>query len=277
MTLSDFKNNFNLLFNNLMSNGAPDINDYELSLLLTKAEREVVKNHLRRGNKYQEGINDSIIRDLEFAGLIQNIATPETISPNPITPIGSLSDGELPFPATWSFSIGEIETFNIEFNKILFVLSESILLYDKSQEPGDKYYYGRRVVKPISYREYERLQQKPYKYPNKNSAWRLSLSYAYDEDEGWGGEINILANPKDANYSIIYGIQYVINPPPIIIADGLPDIEGYGQYKKDCVLPETLHEEIVQRAVEIAKATYSSDQSGQAQMQNQITIGQRSE
>jgi hypothetical protein len=42
-------------------------------------------------------------------------------------------------------------------------------------------------------------------------------------------------------------------------------------------LDPAIHQEIVQRAVELAKAAYSSDQSGQAQMQNQITIGQRSE
>jgi hypothetical protein len=58
--------------------------------------------------------------------------------------------------------------------------------------------------------------------------------------------------------------------------EGTLRIEGY--YKAmTCQLNEELHEEIVQRAVEIAKASYASDQSGQAQLQNQITIGQRSE
>ena len=44
-----------------------------------------------------------------------------------------------------------------------------------------------------------------------------------------------------------------------------------------CELPEHIHEEILQRAVELAKAAYATDQNGTIQLNNQVQMGQRSE
>ena len=43
MTIEDFSNTFDILYNNLMSNRAPEVNDYEKSMLLTLAQEDLVK------------------------------------------------------------------------------------------------------------------------------------------------------------------------------------------------------------------------------------------
>lgn len=57
MNVVEFSNSFDILYNNIMSNAAPGINEYEKSVLLTKAQDEILKNYFNpQGNKYQEGL-----------------------------------------------------------------------------------------------------------------------------------------------------------------------------------------------------------------------------
>ena len=43
MTTVDFNIEFDLLYNNALSNSAPEINLYEKSLFLTQAQEEIIK------------------------------------------------------------------------------------------------------------------------------------------------------------------------------------------------------------------------------------------
>ena len=53
-------NRFDVLYNNIMSNQAPSLDDYEKSVFWNKAQLEVLKNHLNpKGNKYGEGFDHS--------------------------------------------------------------------------------------------------------------------------------------------------------------------------------------------------------------------------
>ena len=63
MTTQEFSNEFDVLYNNIMSNQAPGIDDYEKSVFLTKAQLEILKNYFNpKGNKYQEGFDNSRMR-----------------------------------------------------------------------------------------------------------------------------------------------------------------------------------------------------------------------
>ena len=44
----EFSQKFDILFNNLMSNAAPEIDEFEKSVILTKAQREIIKNFLQK-------------------------------------------------------------------------------------------------------------------------------------------------------------------------------------------------------------------------------------
>ena len=45
MTSEEFSNQFDVLYNNITSNQAPGLNEYEKSVFLTKAQSEIVKNY----------------------------------------------------------------------------------------------------------------------------------------------------------------------------------------------------------------------------------------
>jgi hypothetical protein len=129
---------------------------------------------------------------------------------------------------------------------------------------------GRELqVIPLRYDEYTRQMSKPYKYPLKNQAWRLMNS-----GEVVGNDpvryVEIITNPWDVINT--YNVRYVRAPKPIILVN-LPDgltIDGISE-ATPCELDPILHEEIVQRAVELAKIAWQGD------IQTTIAAGQRSE
>ena len=149
MTTQEFSNEFDILYNNIMSNQAPGLDEYEKSVFLTKAQDEIIKNYFNpKGNKYQEGFDDSSKRQYDFSSLIRtanlyNInSVKERISK--LEKIDKRSQVFL-FPEDYFLSINEI-------------ISDGKTLYS---------------VIPLGYSEYQRLIIKPYALPVKKAAWRL--------------------------------------------------------------------------------------------------------
>ena len=73
MLAEEFSQEFDILYNNISSNQAPGLTEYEKSVFLTKAQDEIIKNYFTgkpNGNKYQEGIEDSAKRYSDFSCLI---------------------------------------------------------------------------------------------------------------------------------------------------------------------------------------------------------------
>lgn len=118
------------------------------------------------------------------------------------------------------------------------------------------------VTVPIQFTEYDRLMNKPFKRPAKNQAWRLINNSTKNKSD-------IVVGPSDE--VVKYSIRYLKRPKPIILADldGL-DIEGYTE-ATECELDPILHPEILQRAVEQAKAYYSGN------LQDIVSLGQISQ
>lgn len=245
MLVEEMSDQFDVLYNNIMSNAVPGLNEYEKSVFLTKAEYELVKNYFNpQGNKYREGFDDSAKRRIDFSMLMQT-ATLTTSSQQGFNPNSVL--------------------YSLPLN-ILVIVNEQVVLKNGNTVEGI------RQVIPISYDEYTRLMSRPYKQPLKSQAWELMTGQNSSK-----AVVELILNSNDKSYTPEFKIRYVRKPNPIIIEDlDVVSIERVSE-KTECELDSAIHQEIVQRAVELAKAAYSSDQSGQAQMQNQITIGQRSE
>lgn len=245
---TEFKYRFSILFNNIMSDAAPGMNDYEISYYLTKGQLELIKERINpKGNKYMEGVDGSAKRQADLGTLIC------------IERLCRTSD--------CCYKKFDIRSIVYDFPKsYIAILNENLTVTTENQE------VVMRQVCPISFEEYTRLMLQPYKEPLKNQVWRLQSKH---------GNVEIITTTEDRDKVENYTIRYVKYPTPIIVSD-LYDIEpsleidGYSEAMTS-KLNEELHEEIVQRAVELAKASYASDQSGQAQLQNQITVGQRSE
>lgn len=237
MNVVEFSNSFDILYNNIMSNAAPGINEYEKSVLLTKAQDEILKNYFNpQGNKYQEGFDGSAKRQIDFSGLI------------------SVAD------CTSQSGAG------FDLRAKIYRMPEDVFLIINETLTTNT---GVKQVVPISFDEYSRLMSKPYKEPLKYQAWRLVT-------EGSGNE-NVIVEviPHSGETVSKYTVRYVRRPKPIVLVDlaseyGDVSINGVSTIS-ECELNPLIHEEILQRAVELAKIVYTGDANGLLQ------VGQRAE
>lgn len=245
MTLKEFSNEFDILYNNIMSNQAPGLDEYEKSVFLTKAQDELIKNYFNaKGNKYQEGLDDSEKRQIDFSNLIRV----EEIPPQSILPPYTKFDDRS-------------KSFLMPAN-ILFILNESAQMIIDDE-------VIKLTIIPLNYKEYTRLMSKPFKYPLKGKGWRLNQSLPFSSKS-----VAEIITPVNSR-TLTYKIRYVKKPNPIILTnleEIAPDlsIEEINT-KSECELSESLHIEILQRAVELAKSAYLGD------LKSTIELGQRTE
>lgn len=255
MTIPEFSDQFDLLFNNITSNQAPGLTEFEKSVLATKAEKEIVKNYFSpqsTGNSLKEGFDESAKRQADFSMLMK---TANCVQQN------SFSEGKIDDRSTvWSFP-----------TDMFIAINEAI-----------KTSNNRRLqVRPLRYDEYTRLMTKPYQRPLKNEAWRLINSGAVFADSSTNkGKatkyVEIITNSWDTVST--YSIRYIKTPSPIVLADFTQDglsIDGQSTQSEQIDLDPILHEEVLQRAVELAKIAWT--QTGQDNLQAVMQAGQRSE
>lgn len=238
MTNPEFSNEFDILYNNIASNQAPGLDEYEKSVFLTKAQDEILKNYFNpKGNKYLEGFDENEKRQIDFSMITK-------------TEIYKEFDNSILDNRENSKSV------NLNSN-ILMIINEFI---DVSRDGKSQ----RLVVIPLDYKEYSRLISKPYKRPLKFQAWRVINS----SDLSNRAELIVGSNDTITSYSV----RYVKKPRAIILTD-LP--EGItldnSSTEQACELDPILHQEILQRAVELAKAAYLGDLS------SNVELGKRSE
>lgn len=288
MDIKEFSNEFDVLYNNIMSNQAPGLDEYEKSVFLTKAQNELIKNYFtstQGGNKYQKGFDDSKKRQIDFSTLIVNRACPLRVPSDYYD--SSITEG-LTFTGNLYGTAPEALIFgDTSFIKsILLVVSERILVRSVKDGLSDKFYQ----VVPIKLVELQRILSKPYGRPLKRQAWRILETFnekesddslvdsngngfrfiLHDEDKPYlipdGGEIE-----TQEDVGVIYYVTYLRKPKPIILTDlvGLT-IDGESTASTS-ELNSELHPEILQRAVELAKSAYIGD------LNSTVELGKRSE
>lgn len=244
MTTQEFSSEFDILYNNIMSNAAPGLDEYEKSVFLTKAQEEILKNYFNpKGNKYQEGFDDNEKRQIDFSSLVTVITIPSYSNSQYIR----MDDRSLLF---------------LMPNDMLFALNEVCEITENN--------INRLVnVVPISFIEYSRLISKPYKRPLKNQCWRL-ISSSSEKDR-----VFELILPFGSIVPGSYRIRYISRPAPIILVDLSTEYPGLSingiTSVTECELDPSIHYEILQRAVELAKSTYTGD------LRTMVELGQRSE
>lgn len=244
MTCEEFDTSFDVLFNNITSNQAPGLNTHEKSLFLTKAQDEVVKNYFTpnsKGNTTGQGFDDSSKRQADFSTLMK---------------VASCQLSSVLYKIDRRSSVF---TFP---NDVFIAINESIVTTANKD----------LQVIPLRFYEYSRLMSKPFKRPLKNQAWRLMNSGSANGNTSTK-VVEIITNKDDTIKT--YNVRYIRKPEPIVLGDldGLT-IEGVGT-TSECELDPILHEDILQRAVELAKIAWTS--TGQDNAQIALQAGQRSE
>lgn len=303
MTVNEFSNQFDLLYNNIASNQAPGLNEYEKSIFLTKAQDEIVKNYFEansQGNTIKKGFDDTAIRQMDFSDLISSKEYDDGIMGESVVD-----------PRAIIYDIPKNDNIYIVINESLHLMGDNGTVK------------GIRQIMPITYLDYSRMMSKPFKEPLKNQAWRLITSGREGEDslsdktytdrgkvktrveiiptsadlKKYTGNMVIdlpeyntdteVTGTKDIQVSIDepvvsnirYTVRYVRRPRPIILTD-LTDVYGEdlsinGETEMmTCELNDIVHEAILQRAVELAKVTYGGNPN-----ENQLVseMGKRSE
>lgn len=81
MTIIEFLDEFNVLYNNINSNQAPGLNEYQISVFMTKAQDELLKNLFvptSTGNPIGLGMDMTERRNIDFSN-ITKVITPEAM------------------------------------------------------------------------------------------------------------------------------------------------------------------------------------------------------
>lgn len=149
MTTTEFSNEFDILYNNAMSNQAPGLDEYEKSVFLTKAQDQLVTDYFNnRVDGVGGGFDGSQKRQYDFSGIIrvENLYNINTFKERiDITEKLDRRSQVYLFPPNYFLAVNEL-------------LSDS------------KYQYS---IIPLQYNDYQRLMMKPYAFPVKKAAWRL--------------------------------------------------------------------------------------------------------
>lgn len=245
---------FDILWNNINSNGAPGLNEAEKSVFLTKAQNQLVLEYFNvRTDGAWGGFDGSQKRQYDFSSI--------TVTGNPVLiPDNALANAGVikldnrsvvfKFPSDYFLSVNE-------------VITDSVKQYS---------------VLPISYAEYQRLMLKPYAFPVKRGAWRLFTQKIEENTAGQGEDPVLVRYPiaevigKFGDGTLSYQLRYIKTLMPIILEDlsNYEDfnIDGYTE-PKACELPAETHQEIVERAVALAKIAWQGGTVTQAREQSE--------
>ena len=227
MTREEFSNGFDTMLNSYSATAmfgeestkqSIALDEYEKSLLLTKAQNELVVSLYNGRNPYGESFESTE----ELRRYLSNLVVEKYLKP-----IINTSGTPLGITSTSSF-------FTLP-EDLWFITLESVIL-DNGKCRGETY----MNVYPTKQDEYLNIKDNPFRGANDRRALRLDLSE---------GNVEIICKYLIA----VYYIRYIKKVPPIILTD-LPEGLTIEKESKasDCILHEALHQKILDRAVQLA-------------------------
>lgn len=248
MSSEEFINKFDIYYNSIAGQSAPGIDLFEKSVYLTKAQEEIVKNYYDpQSNKKQKGFEGSEKRRNDLKELIENYN-------NPI-----------------SFK----NSSNIHSSARFFNIPEDVFVIINEQvniTSSDCFNNTTINVKPTTHDEFNIQIKNPFKNPDSSVAWRIDYSTINNN------KVVEIISPYNITGSLTYKLRYLKYPKPIILVD-LDDefpnedltINGLSA-KTDCELNQSIQEEILDRAVELALRDYKAQN-----LESKIQLDSRNE
>lgn len=228
MTNTEFSAEFDILYNNIMSNAAPGLDEYEKSVFLTNAQEGFVKDLYNGTSTSSFEKNEEARRALD--DLVKTFETNKKLTEH----LG-LSRNSM------FFKIPE---------DVWFITYESAIFKDERLGCLDG---EEATIVPVSQDSFYKLQRNPFRGPSKGRALRLD-----NADD-------IIEIVSDYNIDK-YLLRYIKRPNPIILVnleelgEGL-SINGQSEVS-ECELNPVTHRPILERAVMLAKTAWAG-QTGQ--------------
>lgn len=257
MTAAELLQKFNLHYDNILSAAAPGLNEYEISLYLTQAHREVVSS-------YYNGVmgGDTVDSTEAVKSLIPRYILSDSIQITDLAPN----------------QIEGLFSYTIDLNsQVLQLLAERI------KGPNNSDSIVRNIlVKPVNIDVLYRLMRNPFRRPSDLRVWRLDQTSNESTIER---QIILISNEDLASEDFQYIYTYMKEPEPIILVDldsdewtSVGDLSIMGQKRAnvdgdlgDKISP-TLWELIINRAVELATRDYKENT-----LNTQIALNRRVE
>lgn len=232
MTVSEFILEFNLLYDNIAGEGAPGIDNHEISVYLTTAQEELVKNFYSGNNQVRDGFENSEKRRRDLNELVVDYRQ-----------------------ATSTTSSRGIDSNSIFFeipSNVFYIINEQLTL-----SGSDACTNGKKImIKPITHDEYLIEKNNPFRKPNKRKAWRMDIS-----SEAGKPVVEVITSMTGSEYHM----RYIKKPLPIVVSnfeDATETTAGLGltvdgvNTITECELNQEIHREILNRAVELAIRDY---------------------
>jgi hypothetical protein len=228
MTTEEFSNEFDILYDSIASLGAPDLDQYEKSVFLTKAQLELVKEYNGPINKYQRGFEGSDKRRADLRELVVDYSI---------------------VPVLNSKQLGGISH--------TAVLPDNLFLIKYEQagytNPPCEDVLTMAII-PVKYDEYAEAMGNPFRKPDFQNGFRLDI-----ESKNGVKTVELITDRVITSYRI----RYVKYPTPIVLTDlgEISDdlsVDGV-KVKTACLLDAELHREILDRAVELAMLAYKPE------------------
>lgn len=227
MNTTEFSLQFDIYYNSIASNQAPPVDEYEKSVFLTNAQRDLIVDI------YSGRINTMSFESTEEARrYLANLVITKTIT-------------ELQREGSNTTDPYVISDLNFK-SDISYIVMEYATLSDENACLK----YAKLEVIPITHDELLRTLNNPFRGMTDRRVLRV------DENDN----ISLYSKQELCSYNIVY----VKNPSPIILedlsiygeqatVDGIQDVT-------QCHLPEIFHREILNRAVIAAKQAYTNVQ-----------------
>lgn len=227
MNNTEFLNEFNLLYNNAMSNQAPPLNEYEISLFLTEGQEVVVKEYYSGKNAFRDSFERSEEVTRSLSSLVRTEVLTEEYNPEYISDIVE--------------TIGSSSYLYKIPQDVWYIVKESV----KFTEDAMCGYGSYADVIPTTHDKVGRIMENPFRGMSNRRVLRLSL----------GNNINELLSKYPVHS---YLIRYLVQPSPIVLVnlDSLGcSVDGVSE-ETECKLHPLIHRVILERAVRIASEAY---------------------
>ena len=229
MTCGEFSLEFDLLYNNIMSNKAPGLSEYEKSLFLTQAQESIVLDI------YSGKYGDSFERTEEtksYLNILIKQKEYEGTDENSIKSEGDKLDTRSVFitlPEDLWFRTGETAT----------IIDNSYKCHSDGLREV--------TVLPVTQDTFVRTKRSPFRGPNEKRILRLDST---------NKQVELISNYEIHSYTI----RYLSRPEPIILVQ-LPQglTIGGKASPQTCLLNTAIHRAILSKAVLIAKSSWESE------------------
>lgn len=217
MTTTEFSNEFDILYNNIMSNGSPGLTEYEKSVFLTQAQESLVIGFY---NGKLTGESFEVTEEVRT--YISNLVKQATLS---------LSSGNSIVPGSVFYTLPD---------DCWFITYESAILSDSSLGCQNN---KQVIVKPVTQDDFYRVSRNPFLGANYRRVLRLTS----------GNKSELISKYSISNYTI----RYLTRPTPIILTTLSGGLTINGQTAiTECQLDEAIHRTILEKAVQLAKLAW---------------------